>query len=219
MSLLARLRDRTRTHHDAVERELGLLDRPWTAYQYRALLRRFLGYYDPLEGRIEAAADWPHLGFDWPRRRKVPLVLRDLWSAGDTPEVVAGLPRCLDLPGVGGLPQALGCLYVLEGATLGGRVITRHLSAVPGLVGFSFFSSYGDEVGPMWRAFGEFLTARAGGDDEAVVVAACETFTTLRQWLRGGESGWVREVLDAPSVPGEERLPSVPNTHLGGANE
>ena len=121
MTLLTRLRDQTRPHHEVVERQFGLFERTWSAEQYRALLRRFLGYYDPLEERIAAAADWSRLGFDWPRRRKSPLLRRDLSAAGDLPDAVGGLPRCIDLPSVGGLPQALGSLYVLEGATLGGR--------------------------------------------------------------------------------------------------
>jgi heme oxygenase len=140
-----------------------------------------------LERQIEAAANWSALGFDWPRRRKAPLLERDLCSAGDSPDVVAALARCTNLPRIGGLPHALGCLYVLEGATLGGQVVLRHLTGVPSLEGvtwFSFLSSYGAEVGPMWREFGEFLTVQANGDDEAIVRAACETFTTLALWLR-----------------------------------
>ncbi len=85
------------------------------------------------------------------------------------------------------LQQALGCLYVLEGSTLGGQVVTRYLAGVPSMedvTWFSFFSSYGAEVGPMWQEFGEFLTVHARGDDEAIVRAACETFTTLACWLR-----------------------------------
>lgn len=122
------------------------------------------------------------------------MLQRDLWSAGDSPDVVAQLPRCNNLPIVGGILQALGSLYVLEGATLGGQVVARYLSVVPGLThgaGFSFFRSYGDDIGPMWRAFGEFLSSRAGDGDEEIVEAACATFATLGQWLRDGESEWV----------------------------
>ena len=188
MTLLERLRIQTRPSHEAVEKQFGLFDRSWSADQYRHLLRRFLGFYDPLEGRIDVAADWSGLGFDWPRRRKTPLLRRDLTALGERPELLAALPRCNDLPSAGSLPQALGCLYVLEGATLGGQVVARHLAGVPGLADgafFSFFSSYGGEVGPMWRAFGEFLTAQANGEDDIVVKAACETFTSLGLWLRG----------------------------------
>jgi heme oxygenase len=187
MNLLAHLRDRTRPHHEAVEREFGLFDRSWSANKYRALLRRFFGYYDPLERQIEAALNWSALGFDWQRRRKAPLLQRDLCWAGDSPEVVARLPGCHALPDVSGLPKALGCLYVLEGATLGGQVVTRYLTGVPSLENvtwFSFFSSYGAEVGSMWREFGEFLTVQALGEDKAIIRSACETFTTLADWLR-----------------------------------
>lgn len=187
MNLLAQLRDRTRPYHEDVEREFGLSDRVWSSDKYRALLRRFLGYYEPMERQIEAAVDWSALGFDWQRRRKAPLLERDLSAAGDSPEVLAKLARCSQLLNVAGLPQALGSLYVLEGATLGGQVVMRYLTGVPGLAGvtwFSFFASYGDEVGPRWREFGEFLTVHAGGHDEAIVQAACETFTSLTHWLR-----------------------------------
>jgi heme oxygenase len=87
MNLLTRLRDRTRPHHEAVERELGLFERPWSADAYRTLLGRFLGYYDPLERQIEGAANWSALGFDWPRHRKAPLLKRDLWWAGDSESI------------------------------------------------------------------------------------------------------------------------------------
>jgi len=191
MNLLTRLKEQTRPYHDAVERQLGVFDRPWSVEQYHALLRRFLGYYDPLEIRITAAADWPALGFDWPRRRKTPLLERDLISAGDRPDGLAALARCTNLPAVDGRSHALGCLYVLEGATLGGQLIVRHLSQLPGLadeVTFSFFSSYGAEVSAMWREFREFLSAQAEGGNEAIVGAACETFTSMGQWLDGGRT-------------------------------
>jgi len=186
MTLLAQLRDRTQHHHAAVERQFGLYDRQWSSDSYRATLRRFLGYYEPLESRIQAAVDWPALGFEWSSRQKVALLKRDLDGLGDSPEAVAMLPRCTVLPEVGSLSQALGCMYVLEGATLGGQVVARHLAGamVPSeRTEFAFFLSYGDQVGPMWRAFGQFLMSQPV-DDEATLGAACETFVTLERWLR-----------------------------------
>lgn len=186
--LLTRLRDETREFHDAVERQLGLFDRHWSPAKYRGLLQRLLGYYEPLELRLESAVNWSELGFDWPRRRKTSLLQRDLLSTGDSLTLLSELPRCSDLPEVGGLPQALGCLYVLEGATLGGRVICRHLAGLPAMMGnawFSFFSSYGDQIGSMWQEFREFLTVSAGGSDESIIEAACNTFLTMGIWLEG----------------------------------
>jgi heme oxygenase len=40
---------------------------------------------------------------------------------------VGALPQYHDLPDIEDWPRMLGCLYVLEGATLGGQIISRHL--------------------------------------------------------------------------------------------
>lgn len=187
--ILTRLRHETRTHHDAVEARLGLLDRPVTPDGYRDLLRRFWGYYEPVEERLGGVAGWAATGFDFDRRRKTALLERDLAAAGVGRELLDGF-RCAALPDLSGVPQALGCLYVLEGATLGGRVITRHLrSQLGGPFPCAFFASYGEEVGGMWKAFGTFLTGYAAGRDvdDVIVGSARATFDTLGAWLAAGE--------------------------------
>ena len=49
----------------------------------------------------------------------------------------------------------MGRLYVLEGSTLGGAFIDRHLATVPELSGLRLraFSPYGPETGAMWQGF------------------------------------------------------------------
>ncbi|QEL15574.1 biliverdin-producing heme oxygenase [Limnoglobus roseus] len=187
--ILTRLRAETRTRHDAVEARLGFLDRPITSDSYRELLRQFWGFYEPVEARIATATDWPALEFDFNGRRKTPLLERDLATAGVGREALDKC-HCPALPPLTDVPQALGCLYVLEGATLGGQVITRHLRGQPGgPYPTAFFASYGENVGPMWKAFGAFLTeytAGHGGDDR-IVASACATFDTLGAWLAAGE--------------------------------
>ena len=96
------------------------------------------------------------------------------------------LPVCGDLPDCNSIAQAFGCLYVLEGATLGGQVLCRHFNQTLGLDarnGSAFFSGYGEATGAMWALFGERLTA-ANVDETAAISAACQTFQTLEQWLR-----------------------------------
>ena len=92
------------------------------------------------------------------------------------------------LPVVGGTDQALGRLYVLEGSTLGGAFIDRHLASLPHLadVRIRAFSPYGDGTGAMWAAFRRVTRARvdAGGDAEAMVGAARDTFRALAAWCR-----------------------------------
>ncbi len=50
---------------------------------------------------------------------------------------------------------AWGMMYVMEGATLGGAVISRHLANYSWVSDdcLSFFVSYGDQRGKMWKAF------------------------------------------------------------------
>lgn len=69
--------------------------------------------------------------------------------------------------------EALGMLYVLEGSTLGGRLILRALAergiADPDL---AFLDPYGTETNTRWRAFLAVL-ARETGDDAARIDHAC----------------------------------------------
>jgi heme oxygenase len=79
-------------------------------------------------------------------------------------------------------------MYVLEGSTLGGTFIDRHLAALPqlGEVRLRAFSPYGAQTGAMWHAFRSATRDRvaAGGDPAAVVAAARETFAVLAAWCR-----------------------------------
>ena len=76
---------------------------------------------------------------------------------------------------------------LIEGATLGGRIIGRHLQASLGLradSGAAFFSGYGSATGPLWQAFGDLLRVRAASTDEAeIITGAVQTFDTLDRWL------------------------------------
>lgn len=53
-------------------------------------------------------------------------------------------------------PFALGILYVIEGSTLGGKVIYKHLQKTLGLneeSGAAYFYGYGDHTGELWKNF------------------------------------------------------------------
>jgi heme oxygenase len=120
---------------------------------------------------------------DWPRRRRTALFADDLRALG----APASAQRP-DLAPVRGTDEALGRMYVLEGSTLGGTLIDRHLAGLPQLAGIRVrvFSPYGSETGAMWAAFRRATRDRiaAGGDASAVVAAARETFGVLAAWCR-----------------------------------
>lgn len=184
VSLRDRLRHETRAAHEQLERDLDLLSPGLTQERYRHLIERFYGFYAPWEQHVEGVMERALPGFFAPRR-KVPLLLADLRALGSD---AATLPLCRTMPPAGTLAQVLGGLYVIEGSTLGGQILSRHLSLMLGPAPASFFRSYGESVGPMWRSFLATLAAHASPDtDNLVIEAASETFATLHDWLLKAE--------------------------------
>jgi len=189
--VLERLRTETRPHHDAIETSLDLMSGTLTLAAYRHTLARFHGFYGPLEVGMQAAGGWADRGFDVGARWKTSLLEADLRSLGV--EDPAALPICADLPPHANVAAAFGCLYVLEGATLGGQIINRALEKSLGITpdaGGSFFHGYGDRTGTMWRAFRAALTAFAVApcDQDEVVEAAKDTFSKLHRWVETGKN-------------------------------
>ena len=190
-TLLHRLKAETRPHHERAERTVRLLEPTLTVEHYRHHLEALYGFYAPLEALLAQRLSGliPELRAD--ERWKLPLLIQDLRSLGHDGASLARLPQASQLPPLQGLPEVLGCFYVLEGATLGGQLILRHLrrhfEGVPA-GDFAFFRAYGEEVGPMWRAFGEAVTrastAAASEDfDSRAVQSAKDTFDAFGRWL------------------------------------
>ncbi|RNL52475.1 biliverdin-producing heme oxygenase [Pedobacter jejuensis] len=80
--------------------------------------------------------------------------------------------------------SALGALYVLEGATLGGNVIKRHILANPNFSnidgGLNYYGVYGDELGSKWKNFVQILNEEVGeADFDTCIKSANETFGNL----------------------------------------
>ena len=183
---LSRLRVETRPEHDAIEAALDLTCRALTRESYRRTLEHFYGYYQPLEVAVRAVQGWGGHGLDPDERRKTQLLEFDLRALG----VVASLdslPVCHDIPPVDRLAAAFGYLYVTEGATLGGQIISRHVRQAIGVTpesGGRFFHGYGERTGIMWQTFRTALAAFATTRDtqDEVVASAVQTFRTLRAW-------------------------------------
>jgi heme oxygenase (biliverdin-IX-beta and delta-forming) len=182
--LLERLREDTRAEHYAIERTLSeLTSSSLTRERYCFRLGQLYGFYRPLEPQLARMLQGEAV--DFPRRTKAHLLRADLEALGwRDPDL---LPVCGQLPALDDAAAAFGCLYVLEGSTLGGQVICRHVQARLGVTrehGGSFFAGYGPATGTMWRAFRAALVERAtlAGRAEAVIGTALLTFATLRAW-------------------------------------
>jgi heme oxygenase len=183
---MIRLRQRTLKYHLQLKQSLDLFHHLATLDDYRLLLEKFLGFYGPVETRLEKHFNRRAGGFDFERRRKVPMLVSDLRALGV--KDLSLVSRCAALPALDTPPQAFGCLYALEIATLGGQIIARHLSRALGVgpdSGCSFFNSYGGQAVRMWSDFGQRIKNYAVTHEieEAMTRAAIDTFIKLEQWM------------------------------------
>jgi heme oxygenase len=193
-SAMMTLRAATRVEHAAIEAVVPVISSEVTIDGYRRYLARTLGFYEPVEAAL-ASIDGlgvflPDLGARFKRSH----LLSDLAGLALAPESIGQLPRCARPAPLAGVAAALGCAYVLEGSTLGGLILARHLraslgSAIEGRL--AFLTSYGANVGPMWRAFGQRVDAFARQQPsalEAMIETARGTFRHFADWLQAGSA-------------------------------
>jgi heme oxygenase len=145
------------------------------------------GFCAALESRLGHEAFRGAL-VDYESRRKLPALTRDLLALGASHASVSMLPRCSLVPECRDPAAAFGCVYVLEGATLGGRVLLPLVRSRLGLTeqsGASFLASYGEDIGPKWRTFGAALDAWCSGPRRRACAeqSAVATFQALEAWL------------------------------------
>jgi heme oxygenase len=185
--VLRRLRTGTAPEHEAVESALDLLDDGLTVPRLVAVLTRMHGFWLAAEAGLDdwaAAAPAAATALRWDERRRAHLFAADLAALGTPASPAAARPRLAAVPDT---DAALGRLYVLEGSTLGGVFIDRHLATLPQLAGTAplrAFSPYGERTGAMWHGFRTTTRAHvaAGGDADRVVATARRTFAALAAW-------------------------------------
>jgi heme oxygenase (biliverdin-IX-beta and delta-forming) len=184
VSILKRLKSETAPAHERIEQAFDLKVRTGCVTAYRELLARFYGFHIVWEPCIEAALGHPAF---CRKRRKTRLLVDDLRALGVSEREIGQLPFCDRLMPMHSPAEALGSMYVVEGSTLGGTIIARQIGHRLGLGagnGCSYFRCYGDQVGPMWKAFrAELLTQTRSHDEDVVIASANRTFDILHAWL------------------------------------
>jgi heme oxygenase len=195
MTLSVLLRERTRPAHAAAETSFSLETRLASLAAYGVLLIALREFYMEMEIRLRAVAGWDRLSpaIDVASRCRTVLLDHDLGKMGLSVRA-AGVEVLPPLPQLDSMGRALGCLYVLEGSVLGGRIVSHRARAALGdLLPVAFFSTENrrDVMGD-WHSFQAALDgfssehAQAGADE--VVAASLETFTALGLWLERNRS-------------------------------
>jgi heme oxygenase len=214
------LRRATAETHQAVER-LPLMTRltspTVTREDYLDYLHALADVYAALEDSLLDALD-EAIRNDLGVRRKLPAILEDLAEQGQ-PHV----PRASAQRVPSGAAAALGGLYVLEGATLGGRVITKHLRRClgPMLGSATFLDFHGEHASAAWKRFASILDslpAYGRMDPAEVVSGACATFAVVHRMLEGTGARGAPDRTDrdpvGPRCPGRrhlaDRVPPIP---------
>lgn len=195
-SLLQHLRQATRPYHQQIEQNdclARLLAPDFSMAEYKNLLARMLGFFQPVEEAIDALPEAPSIQETLGCRHKTSWLMSDLRNLGLCEEAIARIPRISapDIPVVATLADAVGILYVLEGSTLGGQIISRYLSQSLGVgpeQGGRFYAGYGAENGRMWTLFRQWLASLSldNTQTEQAATAAIQAFKSLDNWLSQG---------------------------------
>lgn len=168
-ALRTRLREATAGAHAALEAEVGDIATLPAYRRYLEGLHRFRTAVEP--GIAEACATL------LPAARPSPIaaaLAQDMRDLGMDPGPVDAVPAPADRD------AAVGALYVLEGASLGARVLVRHAAAL-GLGathGARHLALQCDPAG--WRSFLAMLDAEPDIDIEAAAAAARHGFDQAR---------------------------------------
>lgn len=182
--LSEKIKENTKTNHQSLEKKLIVRIRSIkNEKEYTNLLALFYSYFGGLELAINKHLDFSHLP-DYSRRRKTSALANDLTQLGvPLPE----LASISDLPEISNHYQALGALYVIEGSTLGGRVICKMLSQQMNsteVSPVSFFNGYGDQTASMWQMFKQSMDQPVYAlKHDMIMETANQTFIKFGDWF------------------------------------
>jgi len=160
-SIPARLQRITHAAHTRINQHpmlAGLTKLGYPLRRYTNLLARYFHIYTSIERSIEQCIAGTALSLGY--NKKLPWLINDLQYFGIDPEDPEHYPSCpLAFPLPANCGSLIGTLYAVEGATLGGQVISRHLRetlALTSTTGACFFNGYGDalETRRRWEEFG-----------------------------------------------------------------
>lgn len=184
-SLPAALRAATRDLHHRLDHHprLAPLVRPdLNQAEYGQALVALHGLFAPCEARLADYLATHHPAFPYARHCRLADLEADLayWRLAPPATSWAG-------PDLADSASAVGCLYVLAGSALGGRVIYRQLAGSLGLDrdhGARFFHGHGDAAEAMWQEFWAFaLSACPPPAIPLAAAAAAGLFATLLDCL------------------------------------
>lgn len=186
LDLRKRLKEETKSLHDKIEQTFlfkKILQQEITLRDYHLLIKKFYGFIRPCEDLIGSLICKSVIE----NRKKKPWLEQDLHALKISNNEDTKFSICYDLPVLTEHEHVLGYLYVMEGATLGGQIISKMLKAQLQITqdkGGRFFYGYGDETKMMWAEFCSFLCSIDDPQQQNKIIhSASNTFNRLHQWM------------------------------------
>ncbi|MEK6398449.1 MAG: biliverdin-producing heme oxygenase [Terriglobus sp.] len=177
----AQLRTATQSEHSATEGTVPLMSPSLTLAQYGDTLARMYRIVRAWDTWADANAP-ADLQPILQSRRRSSLLANDLHSLGLPTPTDDEIPhQRMDSTTVAGDARSvfLGRMYVMEGSTLGGQLLARHVEQQFGFAegqSDSYFRGYGDSTGDRWREFKAYLEALPQDQAEVVIASAKNMF-------------------------------------------
>lgn len=184
-NFLLRLKQETTAAHRKLESaglSMKLMDPEVTLPDYQAWLSAMLPVVRYTE-KIIFPITAPYVS-DIKERIKSPKIIKDLEILGGFTGVEFITPLKEWHNFLPGSTQALAHMYVMEGSTLGGTIISKHLNNVLGLDtgnGAGYFNCYAGKTGQMWKTFLDSFTEYVASNsvEEEIINEANCVFSNL----------------------------------------
>jgi heme oxygenase len=179
--LMKRLRAETEVEHKAMEEALDLMNPEATFSDYVVTVQVFEAFVRAWEESGEASCP-ANMRTAFLQRQRHKLLQDDLEYLKAAP-----LTEKPALPSFSEASSFLGAMYVMEGSTLGGQFISRHVEKTYGLEGgkgYSFFQGHGANTGRLWKEFSALLEEQIQKEAaDGIVAGAKDMFNAFHRWV------------------------------------
>ena len=185
MTIHELLKTETRPHHDSIEKYSfsdRIMDGTLTLAEYKYLIFKNYIFHARIEAELEKfLKELPE--FD--SRKKTSLLLKDVEEL----KIENNSFKNFSTPVFKNRAEALGAMYVMEGATLGSAMIYKQLlknKEIAAKSSFHYYRGYGAETGIRWKSFLKILAdeIQTESDKRDAISGAIQTFQAFENLLK-----------------------------------
>ncbi len=151
--LLLEIKKETQSLHDEIEKAIPISDPSFSFDHYKTYLLFLYHFYETNEPNMLAFANsYPELELE--KRSKRESLIKDLNNHGISLQTNQDWLAKLQLP-LKDINDLIGFLYVVEGSTLGGRIVAKILKDRFSQyeISMHFLNMYEEEAPTMWKSF------------------------------------------------------------------